>query len=176
MYGTLDYVDKFYLGNLHAKHIMNSSTETELVEKYAEVGFKSLGLENRLKFGAHRGGSVSSEKAIIESMRATGFKRPVRLVITKDGRIWSDNTHTTVSWVLRLGNWAMVCEIPYYVVDLRGEMPTVYGGAGVLSDSMKDIRLAIACSYRIERLVEAGYRPLDVAWRIADVMRNLYKE
>lgn len=45
------------------------------------------------------------------------WPRAVRFVITKDGRIWSDNTHWTLAHLIKNGMDVMVGDIPIYVVD-----------------------------------------------------------
>lgn len=128
---------------------------------------------NTLKWGSHKGGTPETEKAIIDKMVADNFKRPVRIVVDQFNRVWADNTHSVCSWVLRKGAYARLQDIPYYVVDLSKGAPVLYDVKGTLSDSLTDIRTAIACSRRITVKVDAGFRPVGVVWTIQDIIINM---
>lgn len=165
--------DETLLTELHCKHIIRHTEATKEVEACAERASKALNITNTLVWGYYCNGTVDSELAIIEKMVANHFMRPVRVFRDQYGREWADNTHTVISWILRLGIDAKVKDIVYYGVDLSKEIPIVYDIDNALSNSIYDTRTAIACSLRIKERIEHSYRPLNVEWRIKDLMKNM---
>ena len=75
--------------------------------------------------------------------------RAVRFVISKDGRIWSDNTHWTLAYLLQKGANSLVSDIPAYIIDFRKTVPIVFDREGVVFDSIYDIKSSIASAKRI---------------------------
>lgn len=45
--------------------------------------------------------------------------RPIKIVISKDGKIWADNTHWTISYILKYGRNVVLKQVPFYIVDFR---------------------------------------------------------
>lgn len=102
--------------------------------------------------------------------------RAVRFVITKDARIWSDNTHWTLAHLIKNGMDVMVGDIPMYVVDFRKKIPCIYDKEGIVFDSLHDIKSAIASAKRIQERLDIGWRPCNLSYKIGDLntdIRNL---
>lgn len=166
-------VDSIRLVHLNCKHIIQSTPETKIIEEEDVRVCQKLGIVSTLKWGSHRNGTVESEKKIIDEMVKCDFKRPMRVVWLPDDSIWCDNTHTAISWIYRLGRECTLSDVPYYIVDLRTETPNIVDIKGSLSDSIRDCRLAIACSLRIRDKMDEGWRPRGVYWMVEDLIDNL---
>lgn len=80
--------------------------------------------------GIHRNASIQNEYFRIQNMSHSICCRAVRFVISKDGRLWSDNTHWTLAY------------IPMYIIDFRESFPIIYDKDGVVFDSVYDIKCA----------------------------------
>lgn len=168
-YGWLKYMP---LMELQCKHIMQVSANTQRVFDAAEKAFQAHGIPNRIIWGSHRGGTKESETAIIRKMAEDNFNRPARIVIDQYGRAWADNTHTVISWIMRKGPACMLSSIPFYAVVLD-TVPAIISVNGSVNDSVKEIKTAIACSDRIGRLIQCGYREKDQFWRISDLIEDI---
>lgn len=98
--------------------------------------------------------------------------RAVRFVISKDDRLWSDNTHWTLAYILEKGVDALVLDVPMYIVDFRESYPVIYDKDGVVFDSIYDIKCAIASAKRIQERLDLGWRPPELSYTI----KQLYKD
>lgn len=99
--------------------------------------------------------------------------RAVRFVISKDGRIWSDNTHWTLAYLYKYGLNTKVNDIPLYIVDLRTLKPVIYDINGVVFDSLADIKNAIIASKQIQERLDFGWRPENISYKIGDLYHDL---
>lgn len=155
--------------SLECKHI------TEICEKTNEIYERAVKSGHEwCVLGSHRNGTVDSEKKVItDMMENLNFNRPIRLVITSDGAVWADNTHTVIAYVLRYGEDLFVKEIPFYIVDTRYSIPRIVSVKNTVNDSVSDIKSAIACSERLNARLARGYRPKYLRWNIADLMEQL---
>lgn len=172
-YNEPTLVDNVRLVDLHCKHIIVPNEKTIEVERLSKMASEMCGMRDTIKWGVHRNGTQESEWAIINKMISDNFARPVRIFRDCYERLWADNTHSVISWVLRLGEGTPICSIPYYYVDASFNEPIVYDVNGTLSDSLNDVRTAVACVERINTKVMCGYRPQDVVWTIKDLIENL---
>ena len=77
--------------------------------------------------------------------------RAVRFVITKDKRIWADNTHWTLAYIYKYGLGAKISDIPLYIIDFRSKLPIIYDCEGVVFDSISDIKKSIAAAKAFRR-------------------------
>lgn len=167
-----DFVLNKKLVSLNCKHIMTVNSLTQEVYNLADKAFEAVGAFNRMPWGARRNGTLQSEMEIIKGMVNSEFMRPMRVVIDKQDRIWADNTHTAVSWVLRKGVDCKLIDVPFYIVDLRVETKVI-SVDGSLSNDLNDVKGAIKASSRITNLIEHGYRPNSIKWRVGDLMLNI---
>lgn len=170
--GKYEWLEEIKLIDLHCKHIMKISLYTKHVFDSAERAFRAQNVPNRVIWGVHRNGTEESERNIIKKMISDNFSRPVRIVIDQFGRVWADNTHTVISWVIRKGVECRLKDIPFYAVDLR-ETTKIISINGTVHDSVKEIKTAIACADRIKRLIQFGYRDVGTDWKIRCLMIDI---
>ena len=99
-------------------------------------------------------------------------QRAVRFVISRDSRIWSDNTHWTLAYLIKQGMDVTIMNIPMYILDFRGEIPIIFDKNGAVFDSLHDIKSAIASAKRIQERIDKGWRPCNLSYKII----NLYSD
>lgn len=99
--------------------------------------------------------------------------RAVRFVISKDNRLWSDNTHWTLAYILEKGVYALVLDVPMYIVDFRESYPVIYDKDGVVFDSIYDIKCAIASEKRIQERLDLGWRPPELSYTIKQLHQDI---
>ena len=168
---TQSCYDKFRLKDLHCKHriAIEPTPLNNEVYLYAETAFSHYGIKNRFNWsGTENKNGVEKHINIIKKMIDSDFMRPMRIIIDTKGRLWADNTHTCIQWIIREGENICLGDVPYYITDFSNKNEPVFlsiKGSG--RDSVKDIKSAIACGYRIEKLVNVGYRPTDVNYQIS---------
>lgn len=160
---------------INTKLIDTESKHVAFRHKHTDIFFK---LSQKVKYentilGIHRGSSVENEYFRIKNMSEAICPRAVRFVISKDGRIWSDNTHWTLAYVYKHGVDTKVNDIPLYIVDLRTLKPTIYDFDGVVFDSLADIKNAIIASKEIQSRLDAGWRPENISYKIGKLCQDL---
>lgn len=153
---------------LESKHVIEINDDTKIFEELGEkVGWTNTVL------GSHRNSPIKAEGEMIFSMADTVPFRPVKVVITRDGRFWADNTHHAVAGLIRAEYAGYVEDIPVYIVDFRTDVPTIYDIEGSVRDSVHDIRHAIASAKKIQDRVDLGWRPCEYSYTIGDLGRGL---
>ena len=151
-----------------AKHIVSSEVHSEMIELSNKVGYEYSVL------GSHRKNSqVVSEIERINNMKNTEYKRPARFVISRDGRVWADNTHWTISHAL-LDKNSCIMDIPFYIVDFRDNLPKIISINNSVYDSVACIQNAIEGAYAIQERLDKGWRPSTVSFTISDLMEELF--
>lgn len=163
----LDYIFK-KIGDVESKHVANYRDTTERFFKYSEM----VGYSNTI-LGIHRNASIKNEIFRIQNMCHSICNRAVRFVITKDERIWADNTHWSLAYILQNGINTLLSEIPMYIIDFREPIPIIYDKQGVVFDSINDIKNAIASSERIQNRLNLGWRPLSDSYTIEQLYLDL---
>ena len=84
--------------DVESKHVADFRNRTKIFfEKSDLVGYPNTIL------GIHRNASIKNEYYRIQNMSHALCNRAVRFVISRDGRIWSDNTHWTLAYLLEKG-------------------------------------------------------------------------
>lgn len=66
--------------------------------------------------------SITANKKYVQTMANSPNFRPAKYIIDKAGRVWTDNTHTSLSIMLRNGITASINSAHFYFVDLREEI------------------------------------------------------
>lgn len=151
------------LGSLECKHVVSLSA-IKIYRLSLHVGY------DWVVFGSHRKGSLESEKLIIDHMANDNrFNRPMRVVYGPDGRLWADNTHTCMAYMKRYGSDTKLKEVPFYVVDVREDIPSVISFNGSVNSSLEDISQAVECSLQIKGRIVNGIRPAELGWTIKDM-------
>ncbi len=153
--------------DVESKHVANYSNETKRFFKYSEV----VGYPNTL-LGFHKNSNIQNEYFRIINMSQTVCNRTVRFVITKDNRIWSDNTHWTLAYLIQNGHTTLLSDIPAYIIDFRNLYPIVFDKDNIVFDSLYDIKSAIASAKRIQDRLDLGWRPSEDSYTI----RQLYND
>ncbi len=162
-----DYLLK-KIGDVESKHVADFRDNTEKFFKYSEM----VGYPNTI-IGIHRNASITNEFYRIQNMCNSVCNRAVRFVITKDERIWSDNTHWSLAYILHNGIKTLISDIPMYIVDFRELYPIIYDKDGVVFDSINDIKNAIASSERIQSRLNLGWRPQVHSYTIEQLYNDL---
>ena len=101
--------------------------------------------------------------------------RAVRFVITRDDRIWSDNTHWALAYLIKYGMDVTIMDIPMYIIDFREDVPTIFDKKGAVFDSLFDIKSAIASAQRIQERLDKGWRPCNLSYKIIDLNNDIRK-
>ena len=162
------WISKIKIKNVQSKHIasINDNT-TDIHELSQKVDYKNSII------GSHRQTILEDERQRILNMMKSSCLRAARFVVSKDERIWSDNTHWSISYILRYGNSATIGDIPSYFIDFRNSIPIVINKNNVVFDSSASIKSAIACAKRIQDRIDDGWRPIDISFTIEDLMKDL---
>ena len=63
--------------------------------------------------------NIIDNRKYVQNMANVPNFRPSKYIIDKTGRIWADNTHTSLSIMLRHGIRVPIKSADYYFVDLR---------------------------------------------------------
>lgn len=166
-----DYSEIFNykLINTHSKHIAYINEMTHELHKL------SLKVDYNIDvIGSHRNTTLEDERQRIQNMKNSSCLRAARFVICSDSRIWADNTHWTIAYILKFGNSVTLKDIPSYVVDFRNDIPIIIEYDNILFDSMYCIKSAIACAKRIQDRLDKGWRPINTSFTINDLIKDLY--
>ena len=159
----------YKLINTHSKHIAHiNDTTYKLHELSQEIGY------NIDIIGSHRNTVLEDERQRIQNMKNSTCLHAARFVISSDGRIWADNTHWTIAYILKMGYDVTLKDIPFYIVDFRKEIPAIIECDNILFDSTYCIKSAIACAKRIQDRLNNGWRPLNITFTIYDLIKDLY--
>lgn len=116
--------------------------------------------------GIYRNASIENEYFRIQNMSYSVCSRAVCFVISNDGRIWSDNTHWTLAYILQKGTDVLIKDIPMYIIDFREACPIICDKNGVVFDSIYDIKYAITSAKRIQKRLNLGWRPSELSYTI----------
>lgn len=108
-------------------------------------------------------------------MKNTSYKRPARFVISKYGRVWADNTHWTISYVLNNFS-ALIKDIPAYMIDFREELPTIISINNSVYDSVICIKNALQSAYSIQARLDKGWRPLSLEFKMSNLINELLEK
>lgn len=153
------------LKELESKHIPCVNDKTEMLHQNAlQIGYTYD------VFGAHRQyTNLLDEMDRIKNMSSTSCLRAIRIVLTSDGKIWSDNTHWTIAYMLRYGLDIQLRDIPFYVVDFCHDIPVVIDYNYTLFDSITEVRNAVRAAKNIQDRVNAGWRNNNLSYTIKEL-------
>lgn len=164
----MDEWNHFLLRDLQCKHVpcvpISSKAETVLLlSRRANYPYAV--------FGSHQGHTHEMDYYYILDLTKAHYRRPIKIVITKDGRLWADNTHWTIANVLLHGLDAQVKDVPHYIIDLRSKEPTITNLPA--SFSPMGLNEAIENAQAIQNRLEQGWRPMNVSYTIGDLISEL---
>lgn len=151
-----------------SKHVADFRYETKIFFERSDL----VGYPNTI-LGIHRNARIKNEYFRIQNMSSSLCTRAIRLVISRDGRLWSDNTHWTLAYILKKGVDTLVLDIPMYIVDFRESYPIIYDKEGVVFDSIYDIKCAIASAKRIQERLDLGWRPSELSYTIKQLHQDI---
>jgi hypothetical protein len=119
------------------------------------------------RIGTHKRRSADADRDAVRRMATLAPPRPVKLVVTRNGLLWADNTHWALAALVRHGVDAQVRDIPHYFVDLRGDPPAVVRRPTSLSG--EHLRLSVAYAAKIQDRLDRGWRPSEVSFTVGDL-------
>jgi len=155
------------LVDLECKHVA-SRLASQIYEASIASGYKNVVL------GSHRNGTLESENCIINSMaNDSSFNRPIRVVLSKDNRLWCDNTHTAIAYLRRGDDNISLADVPFYLIDIRDKIPLIISVNGTIIPSIIDIKNAIACALRINNRIDLGARPENMTWTVGNLKEDI---
>ena len=159
---------KTKLLDLECKHIPCKKESNEIIYSNSiEIGYQYI------IFGSHRNNyNLFDEIKRINNMATSTCERAARIVITKDGKIWSDNTHWTIAYIIKYGENTTLRNIPMYIVDLRPAHPLVINCENTLFENISDIYSAVSASLEIQKRIDKGWRK-NIIYKICDFLNDL---
>lgn len=105
----------------------------------------------------------------VRSMSEMPDFRPAKYIIDKNKRIWADNTHTSLSIMVRNGISAPIKSADYYFVDLRDEN-IIYQPHYLPILSNEIYSKIILNALKLQQRIDNGWRPVSLSY----TMENLY--
>lgn len=154
------------VGELAAKHIpqdMDDRAGACFVRLAEQIGYEFP------RIGTHQGLSQDEDIARVRRMARAVEVRPLKIVLTSDGRAWADNTHWALAAMVRHGMGVLVRDTPHYLVDVSVGRPRVIGKPAGLEGPA--LERAILNALRVEQRVSRGWRPLGCEF----LMRDLFE-
>lgn len=88
-----------------SKHVADYRNRTKIFFEHSDL----VGYQNTI-LGIHKNASIENEYFRIKNISHSLCHRAVRFVISKDNRLWSDNTHWTLAYILEKGVDALVLD------------------------------------------------------------------
>lgn len=146
--------------DLETKHVAYDSTQKnkDIIKQGKDVGY------DYVLFGTHRGKwkddneRLSFEVERIKSMTYSTESRPIKVVIGSSGKIFIDNTHWALAYVLRYGKDVKLNQVPFYIVDFRQNIPQIIDIKNSVIKNDVDITRAVNSAGKIEQRVQKGWR------------------
>lgn len=152
-----------------SKHIVYPNLHKDIVDLSYKVQYKYFIIGSH-----HKNFKIVSEIERINNMKNALCKRPARFVISRDGRVWADNTHWTLSFILN-NQSACIKDVPSYVIDFRNKIPSIIDINHSVYDSLSCILNAIECAYAIQDRLDNGWRPISIKFSINDLFNELFR-
>ena len=167
-----DNEKNFYLMNTKLKDAQSKHFVLTEQNKILEILSKKADYKYSI-FGSNHNSNICEEKNRIVNMSTSSCERPLRFVIDNYGRIWADNTHWCIAYILKYGKNTTLIDIPVYIVDFRENLPIIVNINNTIYDSIDHVKNAIRCAYDIQNRINLGWRPKDVSYCIEDLIKEL---
>jgi len=152
------------LADTHSKHVpkgINTPQISQLKQLASRVGYRYCDL------GHHQRLDPEQDRIYVSSMARMRDIRPPKLVLTRCGRLWCDNTHWGLAAMARWGTDVRVGHVPFYLVDLRDSIPVIVRRPlGLMGRGME---LAISNARSIQLRLDMGWRPIDIWFTLGDL-------
>ena len=157
------------LADVEVKHIARiDKSNHHLIDLAQKVGYEWALLGARKEF------SVDDARERVEGMSRSWIERPIKIVLTKDGRIWADNTHWSMSYVKKYGKDTLVGDVPFYIVDLRKRKPVIVSYNDSVKQNHDDIIATVKAAQEINKRLGLGWRPEGVYYKLSDLMHEIW--
>jgi len=164
-----DSVLKTRLNDAEVKHIARvDKSNHHLLDLAQKVGYQWALLGARKEF------SIEEARERVEGMSKSWIERPIKIVLTKDGRIWADNTHWTMSYVKKYGDYVKIGDVPFYIVDLRKKVPIIVSHNDSVKQSEEDITATITAAKEINKKLSLGWRPEGISYKVSDLIKEIW--
>lgn len=112
---------------------------------------------------------INKNHEYVRFMSETPNFRPAKYIIDKSGRIWADNTHTSLSIMVRNGIFAPIKSADYFFVDLRnGNIIFQPNNLPILSNDIYS--KIIFNALKLQQRIDKGWRPVSLSY----TLENLY--
>ena len=102
--------------------------------------------------------------------------RPIRIVITSNGKIFVDNTHWAIAYMKRFGQDIKLSDVPFYIVDFNFEKPYIVDVKGTVIKNEQDIKRAVNAAGDVEERIQKGWRPRQISYLLGDFAIELEKQ
>lgn len=122
------------------------------------------------RIGTRPGGLTLTQEedvAIVQTIAKSQKIRPVKFCITKDKKIWADNTHNVLAALLLYGENVVIKNIPHFIVDLRGRHPVVFNCPDSLINP--NLGISINAALYIQEKLDNGWRPENISFTIGEL-------
>lgn len=153
-----------HLADTHSKHVpkgIDTSHVAHLKQLARRVSYRYCDL------GHHQRLDPEQDRIYVSSMAGMRDMRPTKLVLTRCGRLWCDNTHWGLAAMVRWGTAVRVDHIPFYLVDLRGSTPVIVRRPRGLMG--RGLALAISNARSIQLRLDKGWRSIDIRFTLGDL-------
>lgn len=156
------------LVNLECKHMIDLTNE----KAYHMWSLANSAGYGNILWGYATGASKINEKRKIENMCSPDFKRPMRVVIDKDKRLWADNTHTCISNIIKFGTNVKVKDVPFYIFDYSRSEPVILNYNNSFVETPENLNNVCKNSLFLIQRINAGIRPKNTSWKIHELIEN----
>lgn len=155
------------LASIEAKHCapgVDSPISLRLRRLASDVAypFADIGADMRRPLDADR----RYVQAMIKAMRI----RPLKIVMTPCGRLWTDNTHWTLAALYKYGRSCALGETPHYLVRLDSNRSSMFNQPSSMGEEAR--REALHLAGNIQRRLEVGWRPLAVSYTVGELFED----
>jgi hypothetical protein len=160
-------ISKELLADVASKHCAAGVDSTmirqlRLLAENVDYEFAIIGAD------AHRG--PHEDRSYVAAM-ATSFEiRPIKIVVTSCGRIWTDNTHWTLAALRKYGRSCTVGEVAHYVVQF-GECGARLITRPITMDESA-ARESLRLAGNIQQRLDLGWRPPSISYTIGDLFED----
>lgn len=104
----------------------------------------------------------------VRRMAETPNFRPAKYIIDKSGRMWTDNTHTSLSIMVRNGISAPINSADYFFVDLRDENIIFQPQhLPILSETIYS--KIIFNALKLQQRIDNGWRPVPLSYTMEEL-------
>lgn len=104
----------------------------------------------------------------VRRMAETPNFRPAKYIIDKSGRMWTDNTHTSLSIMVRNRISAPINSADYFFVDLRDENIILQPQhLPILSETIYS--KIIFNALKLQQRIDNGWRPVPLSYTMEEL-------